>query len=205
MADTTPQSGEGSPGRLPLSAGQIVAAIYRIAFTRPGNHDVFANARVRWFDFIVPVVLFLVLQVGYETQRDAHLAHVLAISVRNAEIILGIITAGILIRLVVATAVTAVLAYGLASRERVGPGLLGYVWMQAVLVAPWVMILRGAFTGNIPVWMTVVLGFGSTLYLIYGASRVLRVAFGLSNIGLGVLFALAGSIVSYAVDRLIPW
>jgi hypothetical protein len=206
MAEMLPTSANGEqPAQFPLPAGQIVAAIYRIVFGRPGDHDVFANALVRWVDFIVPVILFLGLHLVYETQRDVRVAHVMAISARAAGIVLGVLAAGTLLRLVVASAATWVLARGLAAPERVSPGLLGYVWMEAALVAPGVIILRGAVSGHTPVWMVVVFGFGSMLFLFYGAARVMRVAFGLSNIGLGVLFALAGSIISYVIDQLLPW
>jgi len=206
MPEAIPGGASGeSPARFPLAAGEIVVAIYRIAFGRPGEHDVFANALVRWVDFTIPVVLFLGLHLVYETQRDVRVAHVMATSPRAAGIVLGVLAAGTLLRLVVASAVTWALARGLAAPERVRPGLLGYVWMEAALVSPGIMILRGAVSGHTPVWMVVVFGIGSMLFLFYGAARVMRVAFGLSNIGLGVLFALAGSIISYVIDQLLPW
>jgi len=206
MAETLPPSANGEqPAQSPLPAGQIVAAIYRLVFGRPGDHDVFANALVRWVDFIIPVVLVLGLHLVYETQRDVRVAHVMATSPRAAGIVLGVLAAGILLRLVIAVAVTWALARGLALPERILPGLLGYVWMEAALVSPGIMILRGAVTGHTPVWMVVAFGFGSMLFLFCGAARVMRVAFGLSNIGLGVLFALAGSIISYVIDQLLPW
>jgi len=206
MAETIQRGmGDEPPARFPLPAGQIVAAIYRIVFSRRGDHDVFANAAVKSLDFIVPVILFAGFHLVYEVVRDARLQHAIATNARAAAIILGVLAAGALLRLLVAAAVTGVLARGFAEPGRIKPGLLGFVWMEAVLVSPWIIILRSGVSGHDPVWMIVAFGFVPMLFLIYGAARVMRVAFGLSNLGLGFLFALAGSIISYLIDNLIPW
>jgi hypothetical protein len=203
--DTIQPRSEADPrARFPLGFEKVIGAIYRIAFSRPGDHDVFRNAAVGWTDFLAPLALHLVLNTTYAITSDTPLREAVATGARPVGIFLGLIAAGILLRAVVGFAVTWALAYGLAAHERVGPGLLAYLWMQAILISPWVIVLRGV-SGHDPLWMIVLFGFVPALYLLYCASRVMRTAFALPNLGFGLLFAMTGNVVSYVVDSLIPW
>jgi hypothetical protein len=91
---------------------------------------------------------------------------------------------------------------GFGTPDRVGPGLLAYLWMQAALIAPWIIPGRLLIATHGPEWLVLVLGFGMVLTMFIAAGRVMRVVFGLSSLGLGIFVAIAGSAVSYAVDRL---
>ena len=205
MADTIPPRADTAPQRFPLTGGEVVAAIYRIVFRGRGDNDVFANAAIRWTDFIAPVLIFLALDLIYETATEAEMRRVASTSGRAAFIIYGILAGGILFRLLVATGVTWGLARVFAAPARIGPGLLGYVWMETALVSPWIIIVRSGIGGDDPVWLIIIGGFLPLLFLFYGASRVMSVAFGLSHLGFGFLFAVAGSVISYLVERLISW
>jgi hypothetical protein len=204
MADTIPPRAGTAPQRFPLTGGEIVAAIYRIVFRRRDD-DVFANAAIRWTDFIAPVLIFLALDLIYETASEPEMRRVASASGRAALIIYGILAGGILLRLLVATGVTWGLARVFAAPARIGPGLLGYVWMETALVSPGIIIVRSGIGGHDPVWLIIIGGFLPLLFLFYGASRVMSVAFGLSHLGFGFLFAVAGSVISYLVERLISW
>ncbi len=193
--------GDSLPPR-PLDSVGVIGAIYRIAFNRPGDNDVFRAAAARWFDFILPIAVFVVVNLTYEIGSDRDLSSAVHASPRSAGIVIGLIGAAIMLRAVIGLAVTWVLAKGLAAPGRVGPGLLAYIWTQAALISPWVIVLRGGVTGHDPMWMIVLFGFVPALFLFYCASRVMRVAFALPGLGLGILFALLGSAVSYAVDSL---
>ena len=204
MAETIRPRSDDAPQRFPLTGGEVVAAIYRIVFRGPGGNDVFANAAIRWTDFIAPVVVFLVLHVIYETATDVDIRHALSAGGRAAMIIFPILGGGILFSLFVAMAVTWGLARVFALPGRVGPGLLGYLWMEAALISPWAMIVRAGISGYDPLWFIMLGGFFPMLALLFGASRVMSVAFGLSHLGFGFLFAVAGSVVAYLVAYLIP-
>jgi hypothetical protein len=202
MAETIQSRTDAAPQRFPVTGGQIVAAIYRIAFSGRADNDVFANAAVRWTDFIAPVLVFLALHMVIEISDDADLRR--AASSPAAVLVCAILVAGILFSLLVAVAVTWGLARVFASPARVVPGLLGYMWMEAALISPWIMIVRSGISGYAPVWLVIFGGFVPFLFLFFGASRVMSVAFGLSHFGFGFLFAVAGSVVAYFVAYLIP-
>jgi hypothetical protein len=202
MATDPNPPGSGGGSLHPLAGGAVIGAIYRIVFNRPGDNDVFRAATVRWTDFILPVAVFVVLNLTYEIGSDRDLRSAVHASPRSAVIVIGLIGAAILLRAVIGLAVTWVLAKGLASPGRVGPGLLAYMWTQAALISPWVIVLRGGVSGHDPMWMIVLFGFVPALFLFYCAGRVMRVAFALPGLGLGILFALLGSAVSYFVDSL---
>ena len=65
------------------------------------------------------------------------------------------------------------------------------------------MIVRGGIGGYAPLWF-IMLGGLPMLALLFGASRVMSVAFGLSHLGFGFLFAVAGSVVAYLAAYLVP-
>jgi hypothetical protein len=147
---------------------------------------------------------FLILHVIYEAARDADIRHAVSADGRAAMIIFPIFVGSILFSLFVAVAVTWGLARIFALAGRVGPGLLGYVWMEAVLISPGIMIVRSGLSGYAPLWFIMLGGFFPMLALLFAASRVMSVAFGLSHLGFGFLFAVAGSIVAYLVAYLVP-
>jgi hypothetical protein len=204
MAELIRRRADHEPQLFPLTGAEIVAAIYRIVLRGPGGNDVFANAAIRWTAFITPVLIFLALDLIYETASEPEMRRAVSASGRAALIIYGILAAGILFRLLAATGVTWGLARIFAAPARIGPGLLCYVWMETALVSPWIIIVRSGIGGYDPVWLIIVGGFLSLLFLFYGASRVMSVAFGLSHLGFGFLFAVAGSVISYLVERIIP-
>jgi hypothetical protein len=195
----------GTGGELlapPLEVVRVIGAIYRIAFNRPGDNDVFRAAAVRWNDFIAPIASFVVINLTYEIANDRDLRHALEGGPRAVVIVVGLIGAAILLRAVIGLAVTWGLAKGMAAPGRIGPGLLAYAWTQAALISPWVIVLRNGVSGHDPLWMIVLFGFVPALFLLTCASRVMRVAFALPGVGFGLLFVLLGSAVSYAVDSL---
>jgi hypothetical protein len=193
-----------SAGR-PLAFDSVIGAIYRIAFGRPGDHDVFRNALVRWTDFVGPLVVLVVITVGYQLASNPAVLRTMNASFNATVIVLGLGIAGAGLRALIGLGVTFGLAKGTVAPERLAPGLLAYAWMQAALVAPLMIVGHRMSTGGGPTWMIITFGLGLLLFIIVGATRVMRVAFGLSNAAWGGVLAFAGMLVSYAVDRIIPW
>jgi hypothetical protein len=103
MAETIPPRADTASQRFPLTGGEVVAAIYRIVFRGCGDNDVFANAAIRWTDFVAPVLISLALDLIYETASEPEMRRAVSTSGRAALIIYGILVGGILFRLLVAT------------------------------------------------------------------------------------------------------
>jgi hypothetical protein len=97
---------------------------------------------VRWTDFIAPVLLLLALHIEQSLAAAPAVRRAMDVSLRNTLIILAALGAGVLLRLAVTLAVTWGLGKMLAAPERVLPGLIGYVWAQAVLIAPGILLIR---------------------------------------------------------------
>ena len=188
--------------RRPTFADYIVA-IYKIAFSRPGDHDVFRDAIVRWTDFIPPLLVFVVIQVAYAIGTSAEARHLISINARATAIVLTFVAGGIALRIIVAGAVTWVLGKLIAAPERVLPGLIGYLWTVAALVAPSIMIVRFGVTAHEPWWALVIHGVAAIAVAIFFPTRIMKVAFGLPGMGYAFLLAIAGSVVSYVTDILL--
>lgn len=203
---TTQPAGQVVPDdavRLRRTVGDYIVSIYKIAFGRPGDHDVFRNAEVRWTDFILPLVLFVVIQVGYAIGTSAEARHLVSINARATAIVLAIVTFGTAMRFIVAGAVTWGLARLVAAPERVLPGLVGYLWTIAALVAPGIMIVRFGVSAHEPWWALVMHGVAAVAVAIFFPMRIMKVAFALPGMGTAFLLAVAGSIVSFVVDFLL--
>jgi hypothetical protein len=204
-ADPAHQSA-GQPAPAPhLAFDAVIGAIFRIAFGRPGDHDIFRNASVRATAFIGPIMVLAVINLAYELSIDPQLQRAIKTSFNVTVTVLGLLVGGTLLRMAIGLAVTYGLAKGAVAPERVGPGLLAYAWMQAVLVTPWTILGRTTLGNHGPEWMMLLFGAGILVFVVYATSRIMCVAFGLTNFAWGTLFAFAGSVVSYVVDRLIPW
>jgi len=187
-----------------LAFDSVIGAIFRIAFGRPGDHDIFRNASVRWIDFIGPVVVLVVINVAYELSTDPQLQRAMNLNFNTGAMLLGLLIGGVLLRAVINLAVTYGLAKGAVAPDRVGPGMLVYAWMHAVLVGPWTLLGKSVVSGGGPEWLILLLGGGILLFLVVGTSRIMSIAFGVS-VGFGAAFAWTGSVVSFVVDRLISW
>jgi hypothetical protein len=164
----------------------------RIALGRPGDHDVFRNALVRWTDFIGPLVVLVVITVGYQLASNPAVLRTMNANFNATVIVLGLGIAGAGLRALIGLGVTFGLAKGTVAPERLAPGLLAYAWMQAALVAPLMIVGHTMSTGGGPTWMIVTFGLGLLLFIIVGATRVMRVAFGLSSAAWGGVLAFAG-------------
>jgi len=189
--------------RLRRTAGDYIVSIYKIAFSRPGDHDVFRNAIVRWTDFILPLLVFVVVQVAYAIGTSAEARHLISINARATAIVLAFVAGGTALRFIVAGAVTWGLAKLIAAPERVLPGLVGYLWTVAALVAPGIMIVRFGVSAHEPWWALVIHGIAAIAIAIFFPMRIMKVAFGLPGMGTAFLLAIAGSIVSYVTDFLL--
>ena len=185
-----------------LAFDSVIGAIFRIAFGRPGDHDVFRNASVRVIDFVGPVVVLVVINVAYELSTDPLVQRAMSASSNVGAKVLGLLAGGVLLRALVNLAVTYGLAKGAVAPDRVGPGMLAYAWMHAALVGPWTLLGKSVVSGGGPEWLILLLGGGILLFLVVGASRIMSIAFGVS-VGFGAAFAWAGSVVSFLVDQLI--
>jgi len=189
--------------RLHRKFDDYIGAIYRIALGRPGDHDVFRDAIVRGSDFIAPVLILLALHIGHSLAAAPAARRAMEISTRNAAIILSVLAAGVLLRLAVTVAVTWGLGKMLATPERVLPGLIGYVWTQAALIAPGILLIRLGLTPHAP-WWSIALDVAATFAIaVWFPAKVMRVAFGLPGIRSAILITLTGSVVSYLVDYLV--
>jgi len=197
-------SGASPAPAYPLAFDEVIGAVFRIAFGRPGDHDVFRNTSVRATDFIGPVVVLVVINVAYELSTDAQLQRAMGLNFNTGAMLLGLLVGGILLRAVINLAVTYGLAKGAVAPDRVGPGLLAYAWMHAVLVGPWTLLGKSVVSGGGPEWLILLLGGGLLLFLVVGTSRIMSIAFGVSA-GFGAAFAWTGSVVSFAVDQLLSW
>lgn len=192
-----------APVRHRLAFDTVIGAVYRIAFGRPGDHDVFRGATVRWTDFILPIVALVAFNLAYEIGRDPQLRVAMNASLQASLIVLGILTGGLLLRVTVALGVTWGIGGGLSTPDRVGPGLLAFQWAQAALITPWVILGRLLIGTHGPEWLVLLFGAGILIAMIGGVARVMRVAFGLPTLGQAIFVALAGPSVSYIVDRLV--
>jgi hypothetical protein len=187
-----------------LAFDAVIGAIFRIAFDRPGDHDIFRNASARAIDFIGPVVVLVVINVAYELSTDPLVQRAMGAGSNLGAKVLGLLIGGILLRAVINLAVTSGLAKGAVAPERVGPGKLAYAWMHAVLVGPWTLLGKSVVSGGSPEWLILLLGGGILLFLVVSTSRIMSIAFGVS-VGFGAAFAWTGSVVSFLVDQLISW
>ena len=185
-----------------LAFDAVIGAIYRIAFNRPGDHDIFRNAIVRATDFIGPVVVLAVIHVAYELSTDPLVQRAMSASSNGGARVLGLLVGDVLLRATINLAVTYGLAKGAVAPDRVGPGMLAYAWMHAALVGPWTLLGKSVVSGGGPEWLILLLGGGILLFLVVGASRIMSIAFGVS-VGFGAAFAWTGSVVSFLVDQLI--
>jgi hypothetical protein len=174
-----------------LAATEAVGAVYRMGFKRGATDSVLDDVAVDWFDLILPIAALFALSVvvaGVEvfsakgSATELPLALVLAASV-GAQ----------LLRFSVAAVVTWALARHLAVRERVLPGFLAYLWMEAALLQPWLWIVRSSIGGEDPWWVVIFFGYVPTAAMIFVAGRVMEMAFKLSSIWLGIFLALAGT------------
>lgn len=193
----------GAPARRAPLFDEVIGAVYRIAFGRPGDHDMFRTIIVRWSDFVMPIVVVVAVNLAYELIRDPQLRVAMNASFQASLIVLGILVGGLLLRTAVALAVTWGVGGGLSTPDRVGPGLLAFQWAQAALITPWVILGRLLVGTHGPEWLVLLLGAGILVAMIGGVARVMRVAFGLPSLGQGFFVALAGPLVSYIVDRLV--
>jgi hypothetical protein len=199
-------AGAAAPAPAPrLAFDAVIGAIFRIAFGRTSDHDIFRNASVRWIDFIGPIVVLTIINLAYELSVDPQLQRAMNASLNVTVMVLGLLVGGTLLRMTIGLGITFGLAKGAVAPERVGPGLLAYAWMQAVLVTPWTILGRTTLSNHHPEWLVLLLAGGIVVFVIYATSRIMCVAFGLSAFAWGTLFAFAGSVVSYVVDRLLPW
>jgi len=189
-----------------LAFAAVIGAVYRIAFARHdgGDGDIFAGAAVRWTDFIAPILVVLAINAACEIFSDAELRSLMQLSLDGSVALPGLLLAEIGLRVAVGLGVTLALADNFAPVDRIGPGLLAYQWMQAALLAPWTVLARLA-TGQHPIWLEVAFALGMALAMIFCAARVMRAAFALPGLALGICIAWCGSIASFAVDRLIDW
>lgn len=189
--------------RLRRKFDDYIGAVYRIAFSRPGDHDVFRDAIVRWTDFIAPVLLLLALHIGHSLAAAPTVRRAMDVSLRNTVIILAVLSAGVLLRLTVTLGVTWGLGKMLAAPERVASGLIGYVWTQAALIAPGILLIRLGLHPHAPWWSLALDAIAAFFVAIWFPAKVMRVAFGLPGMGSAILITLAGSVVSYLVDYLV--
>jgi hypothetical protein len=91
----------------------------------------------------------------------------------------------------------------MAAPERIAGGLVGFLWTQAALVAPVIALLRAGLDSHDPWWSLAMTGLAALAVAILFPAKVMRVAFGLSNMGAAIAIALTGSVVSYLVDLFI--
>jgi hypothetical protein len=203
IEQTGPAGGEATAAPVRLPFDDVIGAIYRIALGRPGDHDIFRGALVRWTDFIAPIVLSIAINLTYEIARDAPLRAAMNASFKASLIVFGILIGGLLLRVTVALTVTRGIGGGLSTPDRVGPGLLAFQWAQAVWVTPWVILGRLLIGTHGPEWLVLLLGAGIVVAMVGGVARVMRVAFALPTLGQALFVALAGPILSYIVDRLL--
>jgi hypothetical protein len=92
--------------RLRRSFGEYIGAVYRIIFGRPGDHDVFGDALVRWTDFIMPGLVIIFLHLGYTISSTPALRVVMNMRLQPSMLAVGVLSFGVLLRLAVTLVVT---------------------------------------------------------------------------------------------------
>jgi hypothetical protein len=193
---------DSTPARR-LAFDEVIGAIYRLAFRRPGDHDIFGNAQVRWTDFVAPVLVILVIGLTYDIGSDRELRAAMNINLTMSIKVLGIMLGGLMLRTAIGLFVTFLITAPNVAPARVGAGMLAYAWTQAVLIVPWMILARTTLDPHGPVALEIALVVGMLFGIVFCSARVMQVAFAFSGLGMGVLIVLAGNFVSDLADRLL--
>jgi len=190
------------PFRYSPSWRQMIVSVYTIAFGKDRGRDQFENAFVTWPQFIAPFVIVVLIGVALSFVDTPLGSEIKSMPWPRAALVLAIIAVGPMLRFSVAAATVWGIARWFAKGERLGVGVLAYLWLQTALFQPWGYVIRTGVKPQDPWWMIIAFGFVPAVALLMISGRVLTSALRLGHLGWGLMMFIAAAGAGWLADFL---